>query len=145
MDNMADEQKPVQAEDIESMKKELADIKNEMMKKELEDIKREKMWKELEELKAENSPKQEITKTPKKKQYIVPYEGKLSAWNVFLASACLLAAGYLICTLYAFNIEAEVNKLIAQFQVPISGAMIVAIACAILVFVGVGMVTIARK
>jgi ribosome-binding ATPase YchF (GTP1/OBG family) len=142
---MAEEQKQIPAEDIEAMKKELAEIKSEMMKKELEDIRREKMWKELEEMKAESKQGQELPKAPQKTQYIAPYEGKVSIPNVFIASAALLAAGYMICTLYTFNIAAEVDKLIARFQVPITGTMIVAIASAILVFVGIGMVTIARK
>lgn len=147
---MADEQKPAPADDIEAMKKELAEIKTELMKKELEDIKREKMWKELEELKAESKQKQEPPATSvrpagKVKYVVPPYEGKLSAFNVFIAAACLLAAGYLACTLYSYNIEAEVNKLIAGFQVPINGVDIVAITVGILLFVGVGMITIARQ
>jgi hypothetical protein len=147
---MAEEQKQAPADDIEAMKKELAEIKSEMMKKELEDIKREKMLKELEEMKAENKQKQEQQAPPQKpsgkvKYVIPPYEGKLSAFNVFVASACLLAAGYLACTLYSYNIEAEITKLIAGFQAPISGTEIVVIATGVLVFVGVGMVTIARQ
>jgi|GEM_PF-4541149 len=136
---MAEEQKPAQP-DIEALKRELADIKNDMMRKELEEIKREKMKKELEELKAESIQKQEPPR-----RYVERYTPKLSIPNVIMAAFSLLLAGYLIGTLYSYDVVAQVDKYLASNSLPISGTLVVAIASVVLAFVGIGLITVAKK
>ena len=80
------------------MKKELADIKNEMMKKELEEIKRERMKKELADIKAEREVKPIVPKSeynPMRNPLLIP--------AMIVAMLALLAAGYLISTLYSIQ------------------------------------------
>lgn len=132
---MAEEQKPAAA-DIEELKKELAGIKNDMMRKELEDIKRDKMRRELEEIKAEQAQKQ---------PYYAPYVPRLSILTVIMAVATLLAAGYIIGTLYPFNLVAEVDKYLAGYGFPISTSLLLTVVAVILFFIGLGFVTMAKK
>jgi hypothetical protein len=134
---MVEEQKPTLSE-IEALKKELADIKNEMMRKELEDIKREKMRQELEEIKAEQANKGQ-------QQYYVRYTPKLSILTVIMGVLALLVAGYMLGTVYSINMAAEVDKYLISYNLPISGSLVVAIVGVVLAFIGLGLVTVAKK
>ncbi len=113
---MAEEQKPVSQVDIEAMKKELADIKNEIMKKELEEIKRERMKKELADIKAEREAKPIVPKSEYK-----PIGNPLLIPAVILAILSFLLAGYLIGTIYSFNVSGSVDQLITSYSLPVSG------------------------
>ncbi len=135
---MAEEQNP-SGTDIEQLKKELADIKSEMMRKELEEIKREKMRKELEDIKAEKA--QETAP----QQYFVPYVPRLSYLTAAMAVATLLVAGYVIGTLYPYNLVPDIEKLLIQFSLPISGSIVLTIAAVVLAFIGVGFVTMVNR
>jgi predicted unusual protein kinase regulating ubiquinone biosynthesis (AarF/ABC1/UbiB family) len=132
---MVEEQKPA---DIETLKNELAEIKRDMMRKELEDIKREKMRQELEEMKAEQATKE----TP---QYYVRHTPKLSILTAIMAVLALLVAGYMLGTVYGFNMAAEVDKYLISYNLPISGSLVVAIVAVVLAFIGLGLVTVAKK
>lgn len=136
---MAEEQKPAES-DIETLKKELADIKNDMMRKELEEIKREKMRKELEELKAESAQKQE-----QPRRYVERYTPKLSILNCVMAACSLLLAGYLAGTIYYYDMAARVDTYLASYSLPISGTLVIAIASVVLALIGIGLVTVAKK
>lgn len=133
---MVEEQKPA---DTEALKKELADIKREMMRKELEEIKREKMRQEFEELTAEQAKKQEP------QQYYAPHKPRLSILTVIMAVLTLLVAGYMLGTVYGFNMAAEVDKYLISYNLPISGSLVVAIVGVVLAFIGLGLVTVAKK
>ena len=130
---MVEERKPA---DIEELKKELADIKREMMRNELEDIKREKMRQELEEMKAEQAAKQE---------YHAPYRPRLSIVTAIMAALTLLIAGYVLGTLYGFNMAAEVDKYLINYNLPISGSILLTVIAIVLAFIGFGLVTVAKK
>lgn len=132
---MAEDQKPAAA-DIDKLKKELAGIKNDMMRNELEDIKREKMREELEEIKAEQA---------QKRPYYAPYVPRLSILTVIMAVATLLAAGYIIGTLYQFGLTDEVNKYLAAYGVPISASILLTVVSVVLFFIGLGLVTMSKK
>lgn len=132
---MAEEQKPAET-DIAELKKELADIKRDMMRQELEDIKREKMRQELEEIKAEQAQKQ---------VYYEHYVPRLSILTVIMATATLLAAGYIIGTLYPSNLVAEVDKYLVGYGLPIGASLLLAIVSLVLFFIGLGLVTMAKK
>lgn len=132
---MVEEQKPA---DTEALKKELADIKREMMRKELEEIKREKMRQELEEMKAEQASKEQP-------QYYVHHKPGLSILTVIMAVLALLVAGYMLGTVYSFNMAAEVDKYLVSYNLPISGSLVVAIVGVVLAFIGLGLVTVAKK
>ena len=133
---MVEEQKP---SDIDALKKELADIKNEMARKELEDIKRDKMRLELEELKAEQA------KTHVVEQYYEPHKPKLSILTTIMAILTLAVAGYVLGTLYGYNLAAEADRYLTSYQLPISGSLLLTIASVVLIFIGLGFVTIAKK
>jgi predicted unusual protein kinase regulating ubiquinone biosynthesis (AarF/ABC1/UbiB family) len=132
---MVEEQKPA---DIEALKNELAEIKRDMMRKELEDIKREKMRQELEEMKAEQATKET-------QQYYVRHTPKLSILTAIMAVLALLVAGYMLGTVYGFNMAAEVDKYLISYNLPISGSLVVAIVAVVLAFIGLGLVTVAKK
>jgi hypothetical protein len=133
---MVEDQKPAAA-DIDELKKELAGIKNEMMRKELEDIKRDKMREELEEIKAEQA------QLPPRRY--VPYVPRLSILTVIMAVATLLAAGYIIGTLYQFGLTGEVNKYLVAYGFPIDASILLTVVSVVLFFIGLGLVTMARK
>ncbi|HTY90292.1 MAG TPA: hypothetical protein VMC84_03875 [Methanocella sp.] len=133
---MVEDEKPETA-GIEDLKKELASIKNEMMWNELEDIKKEKMREELEAIKAEQAEKQQ--------RYYVPYTPRLSILTVIMAMATLLAAGYLIGTLYQFGLTDEVSRYLAAYSIPISASILLTVASVVLFFIGLGLVTMAKK
>lgn len=135
---MGDEKKSLSQADIEAMKKELAGMKNEMMRKELEEIKRERMKDELEEMKAEHAKKRE----PRRYTQHAP---KLSIPNLIMAALALLMAGFMIGTLYGFNLAGEIDRLIGGFSLPVNGPVIVTIASVALILVGLGLITIAKK
>lgn len=132
---MVEEQKP---SDVEALKKELVEIKNEMMRKELEAIKREKMRQELEELKAEQAEKGPEVR-------YVRYKPVLSIPTTLMAIFTLVAAGYMIGTLFPYNLAADVDRSIAGYGFPITGAMVVAIVGVAFIFIGLGFVTMAKK
>jgi hypothetical protein len=125
--------------DIAELKKELAEIKNEMMRKELEEIKLEKMRKELEEMKADQAQKT----VPQ--QYYAPYRPQLSIITVAFAGLALLIAGYIAGTLYPLSLAGELDKYLAANNIPIGGALLLAIVSVVLAFIGLGFVTIAKK
>ncbi len=134
--SMAEGQKPEEG-DIAELKKELADIKRDMMRQELEDIKREKMRQELEEIKAEQAQKQQV--------YYERYVPRLSIITVIMATATLLAAGYVIGMLYPFNLVAEVDKYLTGYGLPIGAPLLLTIVSVVLFFIGLGLVTMAKK
>jgi hypothetical protein len=136
-EDIVEGQKPSPS-DIEALKKELAEMKNEMMRKELEEIKREKMKEELEEMKAESARQQ----APR---YVEVYVPQLSILNVIMAGASLLVAGYLLGILYGFNIAAEVDKYLVSYGYPAVGALLLTVASVVLIFIGLGLVTMAKK
>ncbi|WP_174591070.1 hypothetical protein [Methanocella conradii] len=131
---MAEEQKPF---DIEELKKELADIKSELMRKELEEIKHEKMRQELEELKAEQAQKHEPQRYSR-----LP---RLSIITALMAVLTLVMAGYMLGTLFTYNLAGDIDKYIASYNYPISGSMVVAIVSVVLIFIGLGFVTMAKR
>jgi hypothetical protein len=134
--SMAEEQKPSTTE-IEGLKKELADIKHDMMRQELEDIKREKMRQELEEIKAEQAQKQQV--------YYERYVPRLSIITVIMATATLLAAGYILGMLYPFNLVSEVDKYLVGYGLPIGASLLLTIVSVVLFFIGMGLVTMAKR
>lgn len=121
------------------MKKELSDIKNELMKKELEDIKRERMRQELEEIKAEREPH------PAKEAPYVPPVRRLSISTVIMAAFTLLVAGYLIGTLFYFDVAGTLDKLLVGFSLPVTGYVTVVVASALIALIGMGLIVMARK
>jgi hypothetical protein len=133
---MVDEQKPASS-DIEVLKKELASIKNDMMRKELEEIKREKMREELEELKAEQAQKGQAN--------YAPYKPKLSILTVVVAGATLMGAGYILGTVYSFDLAAEVEKELVPLGLPIGGVLLLTIIGIVLAFLGLGLITTAKR
>ncbi len=133
---MAEGQKPEEG-DIAELKKELADIKRDMMRQELEDIKREKMRQELEDIKAEQAQKQQI--------YYERYVPRLSILTVIMATATLLAAGYIIGMLYPFNLVTEVDRYLTGYGLPIGAPLLLTIISVVLFFIGLGLVTMAKK
>lgn len=133
---MPGEQKPVGA-DIAELKKELADIKNEMMRRELEDIKREKMRRELEEIKAERHAP--ARPSP------VPYAPRISIPTLIMAMATLLAAGYILGTLYPFGLAAEVGKYLTQFGVLFDASLVLTIVSVVLLLIGMVLIMLAKK
>lgn len=137
---MAEEQNPVSQADIEAMKKELADIKNEMMKKELEEIKRERMKKELADIKAEREVKPIVPKSEYK-----PVGNPLLIPAVILAMLAFLVAGYLIGTLYSFNVSGTVDQYISSYSLPVTGTIIVLTASVILVIIGAVLIFLAKN
>jgi hypothetical protein len=134
---MVEEQKPTPSE-IEALKKELAEIKREMMIKELEDIKREKMRQELEELKAEQASNET-------QRYYVRHTPKLSILTVIMAVLALLVAGYMLGTVYGYDLAGEVDKYLISYNLPINGSLVVAIVAVVLAFIGLGLMTVAKK
>ncbi len=136
-DDIVEGQKPSPS-DIEALKKELAEMKNEMMRKELEEIKREKMKEELEEMKAESARQQ----APR---YVEVYMPQLSILNVIMAAAALLVAGYMLGNLYWFNMAAEVDKYLANYSFPTVGSLLLTVVSVILIFIGLGLITMAKK
>jgi hypothetical protein len=120
--------------DMEELKKELAAIKSELMRKELEEIKREKMRQELEELKAEQAQGQ-----------MAPALPRLSIITALMAVLTLVIAGYMLGTLFPFCLAGEVDGYIAGYGYPISGSMVVAIVSVVLIFIGLGFVTMAKR
>ncbi len=137
---MAEEQGPATQADMETMKKELADIKNEMMKKELEEIKRERMKKELADIKAEREAKPIVPKSEYK-----PVGNPLLIPAVILAMLSFLLAGYLIGTLYGFNVSSKVDQLISGYSLPVSGTILVLTASVVLVLIGAGLTFLAKN
>jgi hypothetical protein len=137
---MAEEQKPVPQADIEAMKKELADIKNEMMKKELEEIKRERMKKELADIKAERETKPIVPRAEYK-----PVGNPLLIPAVIIAILLFLAAGYMLGTLYGFDVGGTVDRLIAGYSLPASGTTIVFAASLVFVLIGAGLIFLAKN
>jgi hypothetical protein len=136
---MAEEEKPISQADVESMKKELADIKNEMMKKELEEIKRERMKKELTDIKAEREVKPIVPKSeynPVRNPLLIP--------AMIIAIISLLAAGYMIGTLYSYNVSGAVDQLISGYSLPVSGNIIVIVASIVLVLIGACLIILAK-
>jgi len=133
---MAEEQKP-STTDVEELKKELADIKRDMMRQELEDIKQEKMREELKEIKAEQAQKQQV--------YYERYVPRLSIITVIMATATLLAAGYVIGMLYPLNLVAEVDKYLTGYGLPIGAPLLLTIVSVALFFIGLGLVTMAKR
>ncbi len=137
---MAEEQNlPTQA-DMEAMKKELADIKNEMMKKELEEIKRERMKKELADIKAEREVKPIVPKSeynPMRNPLLIP--------AMIIAMLALLAAGYLISTLYSYKVISTADQLVSSYSLPVSGNILVLIASVILVLIGTGLIILVKN
>jgi hypothetical protein len=132
---MVEEQKPA---DIEALKKELDEIKREMMRDELEDIKREKMWEELEEMKAEQASKAE-------QQYYKRHTPKLSIPTVIMAVLTLLMAGYMLGTVYWFDMAKEIDNYLVILHLPISGSILLTIVAVVLAFIGLGLVTVAKR
>jgi hypothetical protein len=135
---MVEDTKSASTEDIETLKKELAAIKNEMMHKELEEIKREKMKEELEEMKAESARQQ----APR---YVEVYMPQLSIINVIMAGATLLIAGYMLGILYGFNLAAQVDKYLASYSFPTVGSLLLTVVSVVLIFIGLGLITMAKK
>jgi hypothetical protein len=133
---MVEEQKP--AGDIEELKSELASIKKEMMLKELEDIKLEKMREELEEMKAENAAEG----SQNRYVYVKP---KLSLVNTIAAVATLLVAGYILGTLYYYNLAGELNNYVVRYGLPISSTVLLTVVAVVLALIGLGLVTVARR
>lgn len=136
---MVEEQNPPAQADIESMKKELADIKNEMMRKELEEIKRERMKKELADIKAEREVKPVVPKSeynPVRNPLLIP--------AMIIAIMSLLAAGYMIGTSYSYNVSGAVDQLISGYSLPVSGNIIVIVASIVLVLIGAGLVILVK-
>jgi uncharacterized protein YacL len=111
-----------------------------MMRKELEEIKREKMKKELEELKAESALKREPPR-----RYVERYTPKLSIPNVVMAAFSLLLAGYLIGTIYGYDVSAQVDNYLVSYSLPISGTLVIVIVSIVMAFIGVGLITVAKK
>ncbi|HTX44372.1 MAG TPA: hypothetical protein VMC61_06540 [Methanocella sp.] len=132
---MVEEQKPA---DIEALKNELAEIKREMMRNELDDIKREKMRQELEEMKAEQAAKE----TPR---YYVRHTPRLSILTVVMAVLTLLVAGYMLGTLFRYDLAAEADQYLIYYHLPISGSILLTVAAVVLAFTGLGFVTMAKK
>ena len=132
---MVEDQKP-RTGDIEELKKELAGIKNDMMRQELEDIKRDKMREELEEIKAEQAQMQ---------QQYVPYVPRFSILSAIFAVAAVLAAGYIIGTLYQFGLTDEVNKYLISYGFPISARILLTVVSIVLLCIGIGLVTVVKK
>jgi hypothetical protein len=139
---MAD--KEMSSEELESFKKELADIKADMMRKELEEIKKERMRKELEELKKERS---ENTAAQQLKAVYVqpPVQPALSLPNIIASALMLLIAGFLAGTAYSMNVAASIDDLLKGFGLPAIGSLIVAALALVLAVFGVALMTIARK
>jgi hypothetical protein len=136
---MAEEQKPVTQSDIDAMKNELAEIKNELMKKELEEIRREHMRKELEDIKAEREAKPIVSK-----EAYAPFP-RLSIPTVLMAVLSSAVAGYLLGTLYYFDAAGTVNKLISGFSLPVTGFMVIAATSVLLLLIGIGLTVIAKR
>ena len=132
---MVEDQKP-QTGDIDELKKELAGIKNDMMRKELEDIKRDKMREELAEIKAEQTQME---------QRFVPYVPRFSILTAIFAVATLLAAGYIIGTLYQFGLTDEVSKYLTAYNFPIGASILLTVVSVVLLCIGIGLVTVIRK
>jgi hypothetical protein len=138
--HMAEEQKPATQADIETMKKELADIKNEVMKKELEAIKHERMKKELADIKAERESKPIVPKAEYK-----PVGNPLLIPAVIIAILLFLVAGYMIGTLYGFDVSGTVDQLISGYSLPVEGATIVFAASLALAVIGAGLIFLAKN
>lgn len=136
-EDIVEGQKPSPS-DIEALKKELAEMKNEMMRKELEEIKRDKMKEELEEMKAESARQQ----TPR---YVEVYMPQLSILNVIMAAAALLVAGYMFCSVYGYNIAADVDRYMVSYSLPASGTVVVVVASVVLAIIGIGLITMSKK
>ena len=137
---MAEEQQPVSQADIEAMKNELADIKNEMMKKELEEVKRERMKKELADIKAERESKPIVPKSeynPNRNPLLIP--------AAIIAMLSFLAAGYLIGTIYNINVSSMADQLVASYTLPVSGTIVVVAASVVLMVVGACLMILVKK
>lgn len=137
---MAEEQNPAAQADIETMKKELAEIKNELMKKELEAIKRERMKKELADIKAEREAKPIVPRAEYK-----PVGNPLLIPAVIIAMVLFLVAGYMIGTLYSFDVSGTVDQLIAGYSLPVSGTTLVFAASLALALIGAGLIFLAKN
>jgi hypothetical protein len=135
--------KELNSKEIDSFKKELAEIKTDMMRKELEDIKKERAAtaarKELDELKKERA-------APQKPVYVpVPAPTALSLPNLASAALMLLIAGYLIGTVYGTDVAGTINSYISGYSLPIGGDLIVAAVAVVLAVLGTAIMTIIRK
>ncbi len=137
---MAEEQEQIAQADIETLKTELEDIKNEMMKKELEEIKRERMKKELADIKAEREAKPIVPKSEYK-----PVGNPLLIPAVILGMLSCIVAGYLIGTLYSFDVNGKVDQLISSYSLPVTGTIIVLAASVVLVLIGAGLIFLAKN
>ena len=137
---MAEEQKSPTQADIDAMKKELADIKNEKMKQELEEIKRERMKRELADIKAEREAKTKVP-DPVKAQRSSP----LTFLAVLVAAILLLLSGYLLGTLYGFDSLGVIDNFLAGHSSPITGDGILLLICIILALAGAGIMTMIKK
>lgn len=131
-------------EELESYKKELAEIKADMMRKELEEIKKERMRKELEEIKRERAAS--APAEPPKPIYVeVPVKSALSLPNLIAAASMLLIAGYLLGTAYGMDVARSIDDLLKGFSLPAVGSLIVAVLAVVLAAFGVALMTITRK
>jgi hypothetical protein len=131
-------------EELDSFKKELAEIKADMMRKELEDIKKERMRKELEQLKQERMAG--ATAQPQKPVYVqVPARTALSLPNLIAAALMLAIAGYLIGTAYSMDVAGNIDDMLKGFSLPVSGSLIAAALALVLAVFGVALMTITRK
>ncbi|OPY30391.1 MAG: hypothetical protein A4E28_00278 [Methanocella sp. PtaU1.Bin125] len=137
---MAD--KELSNEEIDSFKKELADIKADMMRKELEDIKKERMRKELEEIKAERAA---IPASPARTVYVQAPAPAISPVNLALSALMLLAAGYLLGTVFGMDVAGTINGYISGLSLPFGGDLIVAAIAIALALLGTAIMTIVRK
>ena len=138
---MADKQ--LTNEEVESLKKELAEIKADMMRKELEEIKKERMRKELEEIRMERAA---VAAAPASKTvYVQAPRPALSLPNLIFAALMLLIAGYLIGTVYGTDVAGSINNMLTGSSLPAVGSLIVAVLGVLLAVFGVALMTIARK
>ncbi len=136
---MVEEHRPTPTE-VEALKKEVADIKREMMRKELEEIKLKKMRQDLEELKAE-----EAGKSKGQRQYNGGHKPRLSIVTTIMAFLALLIAGYMLGTLYWFNMAAEVDKYLVSFNLPVGGPIVLTAIAIVLALIGLGLITEAKE
>ena len=124
--------------DTAALRKELAEIKEDMVRQELEEIKRERMKKELEEIKRDRAASA---------TYAAPAyrEPQLSWINLLLAAVLLLAAGYVAGTLLRVDVAGAIDGLIGGYGLPINGTIIAAALAVIMAAFGVALITIAKK